>query len=99
GWLFTDAEVRRRFHSPEDGWRDVRVSAGSFAFKLLGRTLVVDRNASRGDTLGPKGDRPVKCHGLHAAGRKIDVEGELLAGEHAQAVRAGEVKQLTVTLA
>ncbi|MFH1725672.1 MAG: cellobiose phosphorylase [Elusimicrobiota bacterium] len=97
GWLFTRRRCVRRWHDAQDGWLDVEVPANAFAFKLLGRTLVVYHNPARKPTYGPKGARPASYRLEYRDGRTVEAAGAV-ASPHAEAVREGAVRRIDVTL-
>jgi len=98
GWLFTDKRGRREYHDPRLGWINVDIPAGAFAFKLMGRVLVVYHNPSRKPTYGKSGVRPVSYRLQHSDGREIDVQGPVVTGELARAVRGGDIRRIDVAL-
>jgi hypothetical protein len=99
GWLFTDKASVVPYHDPVRGRLEVEIPASSFAFKLLGKTLVTYRNEARLDTWGKKGAKPVRYAFTFHDGNKRVVEGSSVDGELARAVRDGQVAELVVTLA
>jgi len=99
GWLFTEKAAVVPYHDPVRGRLDVEVPENSFAFKLLGRTLVIYRNDARLDTWGDKGAKPVRYDFSFRDGNKRVVEGSSVDGDLARAVRDGQVAELVVTLA
>ena len=98
-WLFTKHAQRLPYHDPIRGRIDVEVPANSFAFKLLGRTLVIYRNDARRNTWGADGARPVRYAFTFRDGKQRVVEGPGVDADLARAVRDGRVEQVVVALA
>ena len=98
GWLFTEEPTRRRYHDPADGWRELDLPPGSFAFKLCNRALVVYDNPDRRDTWGQGGVRVAGYRLEYRDGRTVEVAGPTATEEHARAVRAGEVRKIDAAL-
>jgi hypothetical protein len=98
GWLFTTDETRREYFDPRDGWTELTIPPGCFAFKLLGRTLVVYENEKRKNTFGKGGAKPRAYALFYRNGRTVRVNGQTVPLRHARAVRNGEVSRIDVTL-
>ena len=98
GWLFTEQETRREYHDFRDGWTEVVIPENAFAFKLLGRTLVVYANKNRKDTYGTGAARPRSYELLYRSGRRTTVNAKVLPLRHARAVRNGDVLRMDVAL-
>jgi len=99
GWLFTEQPSRRRYHDPTDGWSEVELGQGAFAFKLLGHTLVVYENRGRLDTFGADGCAVTGYRLSYRDGTTVEVNASGLGSEHAAAIRDGSVRRIDVTLA
>ncbi len=99
GWLFTEEPSRRRYHDPTSGWSEVELGQGSFAFKLLGHTLVVYDNRERLDTFGADGCTVTAYRLSYRDGTSVEENASGLGSEHAAAVRDGSVRRIDVTLA
>ncbi|MBX3225789.1 MAG: hypothetical protein KIT84_30570 [Labilithrix sp.] len=99
GWLFTEAaSTERRYLDRVDGWQSLTLPAGTFAFKLMNRALVVYHNAARRPTYGRSGVRPVRHHLTFRDGTTTTIEGPVVSGAHAHAVRDGSVRRIDVDL-
>jgi len=98
GWLFTEAPASRRYHDPEDGWSELDVGAGAFAFKLCNRALVVYDNPERLNTWGDEGAHVAGYRLAYRDGRTLDVEGPAVRTAHATAVREGKVRRIDARL-
>jgi hypothetical protein len=97
-WLFTTEPSTHRFHDRVDGWQDLALPVGAFAFKLMDRALVVYDNAARAATFGSDAIYPV-AHRLHYRdGRSVEIAGRTIPGSDALAVREGRVRRIDVTL-
>ena len=98
GWLFTDEPGTAKAFDPVDGFSEIDLPAGSFGFRFMGGGLCVYANRSRRDTYGPDGARPTAFEIEFQDGRTSTVEGPILAGGDAVALRAGEVRFLRILL-
>ncbi|MBI4871948.1 MAG: cellobiose phosphorylase [Candidatus Riflebacteria bacterium] len=76
----------------------VELPAGAFAFRFLGKVLVVYHNSRRRDTFGPQGVQPVRHRLTYVDGRTVEVPGEALEQDAALDVREGRVARIDVTL-
>jgi hypothetical protein len=76
----------------------LELPAGAFAFRFLGRTLVVYHNPSRRDTFGVSGAEPRRYRLTYADGCLLTVDGALLEEQPARDVREGRVERLDVEL-
>ncbi len=96
--LFTEKAQRLPYYDSIRGRIDIDVPANAFAFKLLGRTLVIYRNEARKNTWGTEGARPVRYAFTFRDGTQRVVDGVGVDSELAIAVRDGHVEELEVTL-
>ena len=97
-WLFTERRTTRRYHDPQDGWRQVTVPKDALAFKLLGCVLVVYRNPRRRRTWGARGVQPVAYRLEYRGGRVVELSVSAVTGAPAEAVRDGAIRRIDVTL-
>lgn len=77
----------------------VEIAADSFAYRFLGRTLVIYHNPKRKNTFGPEGVKVAEFKLIDQAGNKYQVSGNTVKGELAQKVRKGEFKEINIILA
>ncbi|MBW2454480.1 MAG: hypothetical protein JRI68_08215 [Deltaproteobacteria bacterium] len=98
GWLFTERAETVRHHDAQGAAQDADLEPNSFAFKLLGSTLVVYQNASRADTWGPRGAKPAAHLITMNDGITHERTGPALDADLARAVRNGQVRRIDVTL-
>lgn len=98
GWLFTEKTSVRRYYDMQKAWREENVPENAFAFKLLGRTLVVYHNRARKPTYGPDGVRPSVYRLEYRDGRNVETQGDSVSGPDAEAVRRGDVRRIDVVL-
>ncbi|MEZ4223229.1 MAG: hypothetical protein R3B13_19955 [Polyangiaceae bacterium] len=98
GWLFTTEETRREYFDSRDGWTELTIPANAFAFKFLGRTLVIYENTKRKDTYGRSGAKAKAFTLSYRNGKSFKVTGRTLPARHARAVRSGEVSRIDVVL-
>jgi hypothetical protein len=99
GWLFTREPQRRPYRDEVEGPSELELSAGTFAFKFLGTTLVVYHNETRADTFGAKAVRPMEYRIALRDGTEQVVRGPSLGPELARAIREGRARRMDVRLA
>ncbi|MCG2766893.1 MAG: hypothetical protein L6435_00710 [Anaerolineae bacterium] len=98
-WLFTKDAGTHRCWDDEDGWTDVLIPGNCFAFKFIGRTLVIYHNEERKATFG-KDRAQVTSHLLtYTDGTTRTVPGDALDTCSAIDVRGGRVCRIDVILA
>lgn len=96
GWLFTKKPIRRRYLDPVEGWREILLPENTFAFKFLGRMLVVYYNPKRRDTFGSAGVVPEEYRLTWRDGRRETFSAVGVRGEAAEQVRTGAVRRIDV---
>ncbi|WP_239713508.1 cellobiose phosphorylase [Paenibacillus sp. 19GGS1-52] len=72
---------------------------GYLSFTFLGSTVVTYYNPRRVDTFGEQGAVIKSLQLVYREGMVIDISGALLRGEHAEALRRGEITEIRVALA
>jgi len=98
-WLFTKDTGTHRYWDDEDGWTDILIPGNCFAFKFIGRTLVIYHNERRKATFG-KDRSQVTSHLLtYSDGTTRTVPGDILDTCSAIDVRGGRVCRIDVILA
>ena len=97
-WLFTTAEGAHKYWDDRDGWRDVLVSENCFAFKFIGKTLVVYHNQERKATFGKDGAQVVAYTLKFVDGTTRSVTGDSLEPSLAMDVREGRVRRMDMVL-
>jgi hypothetical protein len=98
GWLFTTAEGIYRYWDDRDGWMDILVPENCFAFKFIGRTLVVYHNQKRRATFGESGAQVAAYTLKYRDGITQTVPGDSLGISSATDVREGRVCRMDVVL-
>lgn len=81
------------------GGREVRMDfpAGTYAFRFMGRTLVVYHNPDRKDTFGPGGAGVSRYELFYGASlRPVSISGSVIPAPHAEDVRCGKVARVNV---
>lgn len=98
GWFFTVAEGTYRYWDDKDGWTDVLVPENCFAFKFIGRTLVVYHDQERKATFGEDRSQVMTYTLTFADGTIRSVAGDSLGSSLAMDVRKGRVRRMDVVL-
>jgi len=97
-WLFTKAEGTFRYWDDRGGWMDVFVPRNCFAFKFIGRTLVIYHNEKRKSTFGKDQAQVVAYTLQYRDGTTGAVPGDSLDTSSAMDVREGQVRRMDVVL-
>ncbi len=98
-WLFTEAPATVERHELDGSAVPVAVPANAYAALFLGHTVVIYRNPGRRPTYGADGVS-VRAYALqYADGSCVEVEGPVLRGDAAAAVRRGAVVRIECALA
>ena len=97
-WLFTTADGRYRYWDNEEGWIKVFIPKNCFAFKLIGKTLVVYHNKARQATFGKDGARVAAYTLKYRNGTLLTSSGDSLDTSLAMDVRDGRVYRIDVIL-
>ena len=97
GWLFTEKEQICILYS-DNKPVEHRVPVNSFAFKFLGKTLVVYHNEKRKNTYGKDGTRITSYALKYADGKTCELQGKGLGSAIAQDIRNGQVERIDVFL-
>ena len=71
---------------------------GRVIFRFLGKTLVTYNNTAELNTYGVNGVKPVKYILSAATGETFEINGPAIRGFHAEAVRAGNIERIVVSL-
>ena len=96
-WLFTKEPKTRTLVSEEEGEREIAVPGNGFAFRFLGRTIVVYHNPERKDTYGD-GAKVTAYRLTYRDGRTSEVAAGTLATRDALDVREGRVARIDAFL-
>lgn len=94
GDLFTEKPQEVIFQESPDHSRTVTIPAHAYAYRFLGKMLVVYHNPKRGNTFGPQ---QVKIDGfqlLTEEGKSIAIAGNFIPSPLAQEIRDGKVQQI-----
>jgi hypothetical protein len=98
-WFFTTADGSHRYWDMVDGWVEVDIPENCFAFKFIGRTLVIYHNPERKPTYGTDGVRPTAYTLTHVDGSTVSSDGDTLDASLSTAIREGRIRQIDVILA
>jgi len=97
-WLFTKKKATHRYHDGGGKLREIVVPKNAFAFKFLGRALVIYHNQKRKDTFGKDGVKVASYRLKYNGGKEKTVAGDVMKASLARDVREGRVKQIDVVL-
>ncbi len=93
--FFTRKQEERPFYLPNGEVKKVIIPPNSFAFKFLGRTLVIYKNKHMKDTFK---DTKVKKYILEYKDRNVEIEEEFVGQPYSLNIREGRVGKITVIL-
>lgn len=101
GWLFTNEDKSVNVFYSENNSETVNIPKNSFAFKFLGKTLVVYRNDKRSNTFALENNDSVSVKSYELEyfdGKKKKISESAIQGETALDIRKGLVKIITADL-
>ncbi len=97
-WLFTRKERKCHYYDNNGEVASVEIPRNAFAFKFIGKALVVYHNQGRGNTFGKDAVQVVSYKINYGDGRKESVSGEVLDTSLALDVRQGHTDRIDVVL-
>lgn len=97
-WLFTNSRRTCQYYDRDDSAQLIVIPKNAFAFKFIGRTLLVYHNPKRKDTFGDGAVKAVSYHLVYRDGKEKVVAGETLGTSLALDVREGRVQRIDVAL-
>lgn len=97
-WLFTREERSSIFYFPDGRKEEVKLPKDSFAFCLLGSTLVVYTNPKRRDTFGRSSVKPAAVSLKKKNKETISFKGAVVPSPVALKVREGYYDRIDVVL-
>jgi hypothetical protein len=93
--LFTTKSSTLRFLTKNNRWENVSLKENTYAFNLMGSTLVVYHNPKRVNTF----DSQIRAQRIlctYYNGKKKEFVGDIISNPYAEDVRNGQIKQLDV---
>ncbi len=97
-WLFTRKKRTCRYYDGGGKSREVVIPKNAFAFKFIGKTLVVYHNQKRKNTFGKGGVKVVSYRLKYKGGKEKTVTGDTLGTFLARDVREGRVERIDAVL-
>ncbi len=97
-WLFTKKKRTCRYYDRRGRSREVVIPKNAFAFKFIGKTLVVYHNQKRKNTFGKGGVKVISYRLKYNDGKKKTVSGYILGTSLARDVREGLVERIDAFL-
>lgn len=98
GWFFTDEEQTCRAYTCEGVPIEIIVPANCFAFKFLGKTIIVYHNDKRKNTFGKDGARITSYTLKYTDGKICESQGGILDTLLANDVRDGHIERIDAFL-
>jgi hypothetical protein len=96
--LFTTKTEEINIYSHDGKIEKVKIEKNSFAFKFLGKTLVIYNNPSRKNTYGANSAKIKNITLIYTDNKIVDIAGEIIYNNYANDVRSGKIKQINVML-
>ncbi len=93
-WLFTQEKKAFSYYDGKGRLRRVAIPKNAFAFKFLGKTLVVYHNQKRKNTFGKGGVKVISYRLRYYDGEEKTVSGDTLGTPLARDVREGRVERI-----
>jgi hypothetical protein len=97
-WLFTRKERKCHYYDNNGEVASVEIPRNAFAFKFIGKALVVYHNQGRGNTFGKDAVQVVSYKINYGDGTQKSVSGEVLDTSLALDVREGHIDRIDVVL-
>ena len=97
-WLFTDKEQICTTYNSEGKEIEITVPANCFAFKFLGKTVVVYHNNKRRNTFGKDGVRSVSYILKYIDGKIHESQGDILNTPFTNDIREGRIERIDAFL-
>jgi hypothetical protein len=97
-WLFTKDESHHRLWQMDGGWEDITIPPNSFAFKLMGNTLVVYSNPDNKPTYGEDSVKVRSYTLTNLNGKRIDIQRTSIREPIAHDIRNQFVSRMEVLL-
>lgn len=94
GWFFTREKRVCGYHDREGKLKKVVIPKNAFAFKFIGKTLVIYHNQKRKDTFGKGGAKVISYRLKYNDGKEKTVSGDTLETSLARDVREGRVGRI-----
>ena len=98
GWLFTRKKRTCRYYGGEGRSKEVVIPKNAFAFKFIGKTLVVYHNQKRKTTFDKGGAKVTSYRLKYDDEGEKTVSGDALGAPLARDVREGRVERIDVVL-
>jgi hypothetical protein len=98
GWLFAQEKRTCHYYDKDGRSRTVVIPKDAFAFKFIGKSLVVYHNQKRKDTFGEGRAKAVSYRLKYHDGKEKTVPGDVLETSLALDVREGRVERINVVL-
>jgi hypothetical protein len=96
--FFTTTEGSHSYWDAANGWTEVNVAENGFAFKFMGRVLVIYHNPGRKPTFGQNGVQPMAYTLTYGDGNVVSADEDSLDARLSADVREGRVRQIDVIL-
>ncbi|MFB0500018.1 MAG: hypothetical protein ACETWO_01890, partial [Candidatus Hadarchaeaceae archaeon] len=93
-WLFTQEKKAFSYYDGKGRLRKVAIPKNAFAFKFLGKTLVVYNNQKLKNTFGKGGVKVISYRLRYYDGKEKIVSGDTLEAPLARDVREGRVERI-----
>ncbi len=98
GWIFTDKEEICKTYFKEGKPMEITVPENCFAFKFLGKTIVVYHNDKRKNTFGKDRTKIISCSLKYIDGETRESQGDIINTQLANDVRERRVERIDVIL-
>jgi len=97
-WLFTRQKRSRRYYYDDGESKLIVIPKNAFAYKFIGKTLVVYHNEERKDTFGDSAATVISYKLSYHDGKQEILSGDVLETAFALDVREGRVDRIDVVL-
>lgn len=97
-WLFTQEETKLRYWKGTVGWGEITIPADSFAFHLLGETLVIYHNPKQRPTFGADAVDIHSYRFIYKNGDRREIQGVSIGEPFSKDVRKKEIQRIDILL-
>ena len=97
-WLFTKEETVHDYWKENTGWEEVAIPAKCFAFKLLGKTLVIYHNPKQRPTFGQDAVHVRRYSIEYDNGENLEIQGTIIGEPTSKAIRDKKINRIEILL-
>ncbi|MBI4845439.1 MAG: hypothetical protein HY810_03070 [Candidatus Omnitrophica bacterium] len=97
-WMFTSQKSKAGYYLAEGGKIEIELPKNCYAFKFLGKTLVVYHNEKMKDTFGKNAVKPVEFKLTDFKNKQSVINAQVIPAPFAQQIREGLISRIDIVL-